>query len=96
MNALIGQWRAANVKRRVGKRRWIGLLPAGPLTLGLVLCVLSGCASGPPPQSGYGPPYEKPEPEPKADGKACIYVRCGVNPEYEYDGRYCCINGPQD
>lgn len=65
-------------------------------SFGLILAVsaLYGCASEPPVDSGYGPPYQKPEP--KTEPKACIYVRCGVNPEYEYDGRYCCINGPQD
>jgi hypothetical protein len=64
-------------------------------SLGLILAVtLYGCASEPPVDSGYGPPYQKPESQ--TAPKACIYVRCGVNPQYEYDTRYCCINGPQD
>lgn len=90
--SLIDEWRAANVKRRGEKRRWDGLMPLSLPTLVFALCGLSGCASEPPEHSGYGPPYQKPEAL-DTETKACIYVRCGVNPEYEYDGRYCCING---
>lgn len=64
--------------------------PRRALALAVAVLMLGACASEPP-VSDYGPPYQKPEPE----AKECIYVFCGVNPKYEYDGRYCCINGPQ-
>jgi hypothetical protein len=57
----------------------------------LSLFLLNGCSKLQEPPIFEGPPYQKPPKETK-----CKYVFCSGNPEYEYDPRYCCIDGSHE